>query len=41
MIALSRCGLHKVHFLGTLQDWEEVREKVKQMGTYDDALDFW
>ena len=38
---MCKCGLTKVHFLGTLQDWEEIRKKVKEMGTFDEALKSW
>ena len=35
------CGLTKVHFLGTLEDWMNLKEKVKKMGEYDEPLREW
>ena len=29
------CGITKVHFLGTLEDWTIIREKIKLLAKYD------
>ncbi len=41
MRGMCGCGISKVHFLGELQDWKEVRSKIKRMGSYDDVLKAW
>jgi hypothetical protein len=35
------CGITKVHFLGTIEDWVSVKSKIKQMGEYDEPLREW
>jgi len=36
---MTLCGINKIHFLGTLQDWEHLLEKTKKLAQYD--AHFW
>ena len=33
-LLMSSCGIRKVHFLGTLDDWLLLQEKTKQLKTF-------
>ena len=33
-LAMTRCGIRKAHFLGTLDDWLLLQEKTKQLKSF-------